>query len=245
MTATFFNSYADTTRAQAYSQIEFTNTYYLAYRDLPEIIRRHVRSTNAIDFGCGAGRSTRFLQQLGFNVTGIDISADMINRAHQMDPEGHYLHINDGDFSAIPLHSCNLVQSIFTFDNIPDANHRANLMRGLGNLLARNGCLLLLDSTPELYLHDWASFTTTCFPTNRTAKSGDLVHTIITDAFDSRPVDDILWLPEDYRQCFEKAGLSLVASYKPLAKAEEPFPWVNETTIAPWVIYVLKNTEQI
>ncbi len=34
-------------------------------------------------------------------------------------------------------------------------------------------------------------------------------------------------------------GLRALAKYKPLAKGEEPYRWVNETRIAPWVSYVL------
>jgi acetylornithine/succinyldiaminopimelate/putrescine aminotransferase len=56
----------DKTRAEAYAKLEFPGTYYLAYRDLPEIIRKHVKERAAIDFGCGTGRSTRFLQRMGF-----------------------------------------------------------------------------------------------------------------------------------------------------------------------------------
>jgi len=29
--------------------------------------------------------------------------------------------------------------------------------------------------------------------------------------------------------------------FQPLAKGDEPYPWVNETRIAPWVIYVLRG----
>jgi hypothetical protein len=54
----FFNVYEDGTRAQAYAKMEFPGTYYLAYRDLPDIILTHTQGKKAIDFGCGAGRST-------------------------------------------------------------------------------------------------------------------------------------------------------------------------------------------
>jgi len=50
-----------------------SGTYYLAYRDLPALIQQHVPGRRALDFGCGAGRSTRFLQRLGFQVFGADI----------------------------------------------------------------------------------------------------------------------------------------------------------------------------
>lgn len=60
----FHNCYQDVTRADAYATLEFKNTYYLAYRDLPAIFQEHVHGSKAIDFGCGTGRSTRFLRQL-------------------------------------------------------------------------------------------------------------------------------------------------------------------------------------
>jgi len=68
----FSNVYDDAGRAEAYATLEFPGTYYLAYLDLPAIIAQHVSGRNALDFGCGAGRSTRFLKKLGFKAIGID-----------------------------------------------------------------------------------------------------------------------------------------------------------------------------
>lgn len=69
----FINCYEDADRADAYASLEFANTYYLAYRDLPAIISEYVAGTRALDFGCGTGRSSRFLQKLGFDVIGVDV----------------------------------------------------------------------------------------------------------------------------------------------------------------------------
>jgi len=77
----FSNVYEDAKRAEVYSKLEFLGTYYLAYRDLPEIIFEHVKGRKAIDFGCGTGRSTRFLKKLGFTVVGVDIAEDMIKKS--------------------------------------------------------------------------------------------------------------------------------------------------------------------
>jgi ubiquinone/menaquinone biosynthesis C-methylase UbiE len=97
----------------------FQERYYLAYRDLPKIISEHAKGREAIDFGCGAGRSTRFLQKLGFNVIGGDISEDMLTKARGLDPKGDYCLMQDGDFSQFKDDSYDLALSAFTFDNIP------------------------------------------------------------------------------------------------------------------------------
>lgn len=86
----FVNGYESTTRAEAYSKLEFANTYHFAFRDLPDIFRLHVKGTAALDFGCGTGRSARFLSAIGFEVVGVDISAEMVAKVRAIDPHGDY-----------------------------------------------------------------------------------------------------------------------------------------------------------
>ena len=94
-------------------------------------------------------------------------------------------------------------------------------------------------SSPEIYLHEWASFSTKEYPENRFARSGDVVRIITKDFADRRSAEDILWTDESYRDVYGVASLELVATYNPLAKGDETYKWVNETRVAPWVIYVL------
>ncbi len=239
----FSNSYEDTKRAEAYAKLEFPSTYYLAYRDLPEIIFEHVKGRRAIDFGCGAGRSTRFLQKLGFDVVGVDISEDMLKKAREIGSNGDYRLIENGDLSQFEDNAYDLVLSAFTFDNIPTMETKVKNFREIGRLLKGEGRIANLVSSPEIYTHEWASFSTKDFPENKYAKSGDKVRIIQTDLEDKRPVEDVVWTDEYYQMVFNRAGLESVKTYKPLAKESEPYKWVNETRIAPWVIYVLKKKE--
>jgi len=238
------NSYEDAKRAETYARLKFPGTYYLAYRDIPAIISENIKGNKAIDFGCGAGRSTRFLTNLGFNSTGIDISADMIKKAKEIDPEGDYRLIEMCDLTPFSSSTYDLVLSVFTFDNIPTWEEKVKNFQELGRVLNHGGRVVSLVSSPEMYTHEWASFSTKDFPENKYAKSGDKVKIIITDTEDERPVEDVIWSEEDYFKVYEKAGLELVKAYRPLAKESEPYPWVNETKIAPWVIYVLEKTNK-
>jgi len=238
----FYNAYEDSKRAEAYAKLEFPGTYYLAYRDLSKILSKHVRGKKALDFGCGTGRSTRFLKNQGFITTGIDISEQMIKIARVIEPRGNYILIKEDQLGLFEKEDYDLILSSFTFDNIPFMEKKVNIFSDLGRLLRKEGRIINLVSTPEIYTHEWISFSTRDFPENHRAKSGDIVKIITTELEDSRPVDDILWTDRDYRTTYQQAGLEIVETYRPLAKGNEPYLWINETRIPPWCIYVLKKT---
>jgi hypothetical protein len=111
----------------------------------------------------------------------------------------------------------------------------------LRDLLVDEGKIVNLVSSPEIYTHEWASFSTRDFPENRDARSGDKVKIIMTDVEDRRPVEDIIWSEDDYASVYRRAGLEIIHKCKPLAEDSEPYNWVNETIIAPWTVYVLKK----
>ena len=116
---------------------------------------------------------------------------------------------------------------------------RVGLLKGLATLLAEHGRIVNLVSSPEIYLHEWASFSTRDYPENAQARTGDMVRIIITDIPDARPVEDIVWSDEAYRDTYTRAGLEVLATLRPLGRDDEPVRWVNETRIAPWTIHVL------
>lgn len=236
----FINCYEDVSRAEAYATLEFANTYYLAYRDLPAILSKHVTGTRALDFGCGAGRSTRFLRKLGFNVTGVDLSEDMLRIARALDSPGDYRIVPGDNLTEFDAESFDLIVSLFTFDNVPSAA-KVRIFSDLRNLLRPAGTIVSVVSSPDIYVHEWASFTTRDFPENAAARSGDVVRIVVTDHQDRRPVEDILWTDESYREVYREASLQAIQVFKPLAKGDEPYSWVSETKIPPWVIYVLKR----
>ena len=240
MSNEFANVYDDGRRADAYAALEFPGTYYLAYRDLPAILAEHARGTRAVDFGCGTGRSTRFLRGLGFDPVGIDIAEPMLARARERDPGGDYRLVAEGTVGDLEPGSFDLALSVFTFDNVPSLEMKMSLFRDLGMLLRPEGRIVSVVSSPEIYVHEWASFSTKEFPENRRAGSGDRVRIVMLDVMDARPVEDVVCSDEDYGEVYRRAGLRVVETRRPLGIASEPYAWVSETTVPPWVVYVLE-----
>lgn len=238
MTDTFSNVYDDTERARAYADLEFPGTYSLAFRDLPALVRRHVRGKRAVDFGCGTGRSTRFLRDLAFEVIGVDISEIMLAEARRRDPHGDYRLIADGTLAGLGTGSADLILAAFTFDNTTD-QQKTSALRELRRLLAADGRLVVVVSSAEIYLHEWASFSTRDYPANRSARDGDPVRIVMLDVPDRRPVVDVLCGDARYRELFEAEGLGVLDAVQPLATGAESVQWVSETRISPWSVYVL------
>jgi hypothetical protein len=83
-----------------------------------------------------------------------------------------------------------LVLCAFTFDNIAGVTRRRDLMSALRRLLKVDGRIIRLGSVSEIYWHEWASFTTSPFPGNRQARSGETVRIVMKDVEDARPVLD-------------------------------------------------------
>lgn len=238
MTKPFTNVYDDRDRARAYAELEFPGTYYLAFRDIPRLLAKHVTGKRALDFGCGAGRSSRFLRDQGFAVVGVDISEAMLAEAAARDPQGTYLHLTNDDFSPLGSRRFDLIFAAFTFDNIPGRERRSRLVQELAARLTTEGRLVMVVSAAEIYVNEWLSFSTRDFPENRHAKSGDTVRIVMLDVPDRRPVVDSLWTDADYRAMFAAAGLEVLEAHRPLGIDADGLPWVSERDVSPWVIYV-------
>ena len=229
----FYGKYAN-----EYDRLGIIDTYYLAYRDLPKIINKFVKGRRALDYGCGTGRSKRFLNGLGFQVIGVDIDEKMLNKAKENDPSGEYFLVESGNMNLFKNNNFDLILSMLTFDSVSSKKEMVKILKEMRRILKKAGVIINITSTPDLHSHNWASFITN-FPENRNTKSGDRVKINIRDT--NIIALDYVWGDSDFKDVFKKSGLNLIKTLKPLAKGNEPYKWVNETKIAPWFIYILKK----
>jgi len=190
--------------------------------------------------GRADGRREGRAPEPGRPVVGVDIAEQMLAQARERDSKGEYFLVaDDGDLRGLGSGDFDLILSAFTFDNIPTMEKKVALFRSLKGRLKAGGTIVSLVSSPDIYVNEWASFSTEAFPENLRARSGDEVRIVMLDVEDRRPVEDVLWTDDAYREVFQRAGLELIETYRPLGKETEPYSWVSETKIAPWTIYAL------
>jgi hypothetical protein len=146
------------------------------------------------------------------------ISQRRCSRRRRRDPTGAYRLVEAGVVHAVADAPFDLIFAAFTFDNIPTDAEKAGSLAALRGLLAPGGRLMVVVSSPQIYAHEWASFSTRDFPENSRARDGDPVRIVMLDVPDRRPMEDVVCSDGRYR---------------------DPIRWVSETTIAPWCIYVL------
>ena len=94
------------------------DSYWLFHRDrFLELLPPPGRLT--VDVGCGEGRLSRHLKELGHNVVALDRSPTMVRHAHEADPG---LDVREADAAALPLDdgAADLVVSFMSLMNTDD-----------------------------------------------------------------------------------------------------------------------------
>ena len=211
----------------------------LVFNALEGALKKHVIGKDFLDFGCGAGRSSRFLKELGYNVTGVDISEEMIHRARQIGGDINYILIkNNNSFAGlIPNIKYDLILLSFVIMEIESEEKIVNIFDGLKKFLNKDGKMCIITASDHLYKGTWLSINTD-FIENRSAKSGDVVRVFLKD-YDLY-INDYLWKESDCESFFVDSGLKVVEKIAPLGKKSDGKAWVDEIEKAPFIIYILK-----
>jgi len=233
----FMKSHDYSKFAKDYSQLDISGTFYIGYRDIPLLLKEYVTGKKALDFGCGAGKSTRFLKELGYNTMGVDKNPDMISQAKRLDKKGTYLLLKEGK---IPLEksSFDVVLVSCVLMEVSSLKEMKEIFLEIHKVLQKGGISIILTDTDTMYMHDTASFIYD-FPENKNLKSG------MQAKLKFRGTDiifyDYFWTEKDYTKVFTSAGFVVLEIHKPLATGKESFKWYCETEHPHFVLYVLKK----
>ena len=101
-----------------------------------------------LDVGCGAGIPVaKFLNENGFEVTGIDISDTMLNLAQENVPGGTFLKMNMQDLQ-FPPNLFDGVICVYSLFHNPRSQHK-NIFKGFYETLKPSGILLINTSVND------------------------------------------------------------------------------------------------
>jgi len=230
------NDYQGSARQYA-QRPQATGTDSLVFRFLEARLSELKLCGRALDLGCGAGRSTRFLRDAGLNVTGLDISPAMLELARQADPISTYIHhdataslpFDAGQFDVILS-----TWAVLELDSLPRIQ---KLMAEAARVLKTGGTMFIATNTAEFYRHRWVSCEVDFRENHGPLRSGQQVVALLHP--EKVRVQDYFWTDLDYRTAFTNAGLVVTFAHTPKAPPDEA-GWLAETQFAPYVIYELK-----
>ena len=221
-----------------YARLGFTDTYYLGFREVPHLIDEYEMLPGiAIDHGCGGGRATRLLRQLGFTAIGIDRSEAMIAHALDADPSGDYRLVPAGVLEGFSNQSVDLIFQSSVLEEYSSTESMVETFKEFHRILRPHGKVVIITASEELPRGEWASFT---YPERHlTPKSGEQVRCVVRNS--EIVFSDYYWTDVDLRGVFEAGGFEVLRLHQPLAKGDEPYKWIDETTRPPWSVYLLRK----
>ncbi len=216
-----------------------TGTGYLALRDISQIINEYSNGgKKTLDFGCGAGRSTRFLKNLGLDVDGVDIDEKMLYKAKELDADGHYFLIQSHDDLNTIL-KYDVIFNLFVLFEFSNKTALLNYLTAFHTILQTGGILVSVVNSEFLFSKNWISVIND-FEQNKNLQSGNIAKVMLPEQGNIE-LNDYYFSESDYIDLFEKAGFSILNIHKPIGNLRDPYQWKDEYLFPPYAIYVCKK----
>lgn len=224
--------------AALFSQPDLTPGRYLIFRDFYSLLNLHNVGVKTLDYGTGAGYCIPFLNGYKLDVTGVDISQEMLKKAEQNYPTIPFHLIQKGE---LPFENnvFDLVFSSFVLLEMGTEKEIVAYLEAAKRVMKDDGTFIAITSSEERYSRDWLDEEVD-FPENKNLKSGGKIRLYLKTL--GIEFIDYYWTESDYRSFFEKAGFQIAEIYYPLGLKNEPYPWKDELYYSPYMILVAKKS---
>jgi SAM-dependent methyltransferase len=165
----------------------------------------NVKGKAILDYGCGTGNFSRYLQAKGAMVTGLDVAENMINVAKRNGPESITYHtLAEGGFDLLTDESFDFVVSNFVLCTIPSREEIVKILDQIHRVLKKEGKFVFMNS-------DWDKSNGKEFLSFKLEFCKDLIPghpiTAIIKSDPPIPLHDFFWSIEDYTSMLHTARL--------------------------------------
>lgn len=107
-----------------------------------------------LDICCGSGQFAREFQKLGFFVTGLDSSPEMIHLARMLAPDANFFVADARSFS-LPRYFGGAVSAFNSLAHLPDRDDLTAVFHNVKKALRPGACFCFDLSTEAAYLSRW------------------------------------------------------------------------------------------
>lgn len=218
-----------------YASLDNSGTAFLAFKQIPDLLKRYAIGKKTLDYGCGSGSSTLFLNEIGLEVEGVDISQDMLKEASHLNIKIPFNLIKS---AKLPQgdNTFDIVFSSFVLFEISSKPELSRVLNEIYRVLKKGGLFIGVTGSEELYNHKWLSLNVD-FEQNKYLNSGDIAKVLLKDA--GLVVYDYYWTNKDYLEIINTTPFSLLETLYPLGENTDGYSWEDEKNFPPYVIYVL------
>jgi 2-polyprenyl-3-methyl-5-hydroxy-6-metoxy-1,4-benzoquinol methylase len=254
--------------AATHNKLTLDTTLYLAYRDIPTLLQKHLFNKvkkdtyRVLDFGCGTGFSTEIIattiKNAGYpiEIYGIDVSEQNIKFAKQRLQQAKFITVKPGellkDLGQFDLIICNFV----LVEN--KQNNMVTILKNIESLLCDTGVAIITNCSSKVYKkqNKWYTFNNS-FEENipRELKDGktkfDEDQAIKLQVFATHGGDlsftffDFFHSGASYRNAYETAQLTLLETHKPVGKETDGIKWESENRYSPYKIHVVSKQQKL
>ena len=190
-----------------------------------------VTGKKVLDYGCGTGTFSRYLQSMGATITGVDVSENMIGVAKRNSPEDiFYSVISDGGLDFLAGDSFDFVVSNFVLCTLPSRKDILLILRQIHRVLKKDGLFVFMNSNWDR--SNGKEFISFKLDFCEHLVSGSPV-TAIIKSDPPIPLHDYFRPVEDYCRMLEESGFRIILLKEEIAMGDD-VPWLDETVFPPY-----------
>jgi ubiquinone/menaquinone biosynthesis C-methylase UbiE len=236
-----------------YAKAELTGEYLFAAKVIEEKIKPFKDKIKCIvDYGCGAGKSTRVTAQAvnpSTLVVGIDISPEMVERAEKITAERvgelpsvlfEYHTLKNGK---IPLEDSfvDCVVSTLVFQELHTEDRLNHTISEIARIAKKDAPVIIIFPSDKITCEEFCSFSYAPYPENKDPSSS--FRKCISESGTMTWDKDKHWTKDELTKAFTQAGFKNISAEYPLADTSFPpypndpsIPWKAELHISPFLV---------